>query len=96
MLRRHAHARTTFAGAPAPYAGRSASVRQSAARMLTSALRLIVAPFALVAAAIAGLAFAVLLPICGIATISEGIAGAAWRFARDAFTHLPHPRARQI
>ncbi len=96
MLRRHAHARTTFAEAAAPAGGRAASVRQSAARLVSVALRLMAAPFALAAAALAGVLFAVLLPICGIATISEGVARASWRFVREAFTRLPHPPARQI
>ncbi len=96
MPRPDADARTTFAGGSTSPAGRPAPVRQSAARMVTAALRLIVAPLALAAAAISGLLFAVLLPICGVATISEAIARAGWRFARDAFTHLPHPPARRI
>jgi hypothetical protein len=49
-----------------------------------------------VAAALAGLVFAVLLPICGIATISEGIAKASWRFVRETFTHLPSRQAHRI
>ncbi len=96
MLRRRVDARMTFAEAPAPHAGTSAPVRQSAARSVTWPLRLIVAPFALVAAAIAGILFAVLLPICGIATISEGIATGAWRIVRDAFEHVPRSSARRI
>jgi hypothetical protein len=59
-------------------------------------LRLIVAPFAVVAAAVAGLLFAVLLPICGIATICEGIAKTSWRFLRQPFSHLPHSPPRRI
>ncbi len=96
MLRRHLDARMTFAEAPGPYAGTPAPVRQSAARLVTMPLRLIVAPFALLAAAIAGVVFAVLLPICGIATISEGIAKGAWRFVRDSLERAPRSPARRI
>ncbi len=96
MLRQHVHARMTFAEAPGPHAGTPAPVRQSAARSVTWFLRLIVAPFALLAAAIAGILFAVLLPICGIATISEGIAKGAWRFVRGAFERAPRASPRRI
>ncbi len=95
MLRQGARARVDLVEAPAPPAGLAAPVRQSAASLASTVLRLMVAPFALAAAALAGLLFAVLLPICGVATISEGLARAAWRFARDAFTQ-PHPPARRI
>jgi hypothetical protein len=70
-------------------------MRQSAAPFLTTILRLIVAPFALAAAALAGIVFVVLLPICGIATVSEGIAKASWRFVRGAFAPLPDRHARR-
>ena len=96
MLRQDAHARTTFAGGPAAPPGGGAPVRHGAAQTAKAVLRLLAAPLALAAAALAGLLFAVLLPICGIATISEGIARSAWRFARDAFAHPPHPPARRI
>ncbi len=96
MLRQHAHARMTFAEARAPEPRRPAPVRQSAARRSGAVLRLIVAPLALAAAALAGILFAVLLPICGIATISEGIAKGAWRIVRDAFEHVPRSSARRI
>jgi hypothetical protein len=72
------------------------AVRQSAAESRPMVLRLIVAPFAVVAAAIAGLLFAALLPICGIATICEGIAKTSWRFLRQASPHVPQPPPRRI
>jgi hypothetical protein len=96
MLRQDAHLRTTFAGARDPSAGSPGSVRQRAASAVKTGLRLIVAPFALAAAAAAGLLFALLLPICGIATISEGIAKASWRFVRAAFAQVPHSPPRRI
>jgi hypothetical protein len=87
MMRHPVHDRASLAeGAGAP-------ARQSSAPAGAIALRLIVAPLAAIAAAVAGLLFAVLLPICGIATISEGIAKASWRFLRDTMAHLaPHAR----
>lgn len=96
MLRDDDEGRTSFAGGADAGAPRGAPVRRTAARWTTWVVRLIVAPLAGVAGAIAGLMFAVLLPICGIATICEGIAKASWRFARDAFQHVPHPPARRI
>jgi hypothetical protein len=63
---------------------------------MVAVVRLIVAPFALVAAALAGLVFAALLPICGIATICESFAKAAWRFVRDGFSREPHLPPRRI
>ncbi len=95
MVRHSVQARTTFAAAGATSSGEPADVRQSAARVSASTLRLIVAPFAALAAAVAGVAFAVLLPICGIATICEGFAKAAWRFVRDTFSRAPHVSARR-
>jgi hypothetical protein len=96
MLRQDVQARTTFAGDAPSSAAAPSSMRRSAARLAAVALRLIVAPFAAAAAALAGLAFAVLLPICGIATICEGIAKASWRLARDAFARRPHLPARRV
>jgi hypothetical protein len=96
MLRPDDQGRTTFAGDARSAPGGSASVRQSAAHSATVALRLIAAPFFGVAAALAGLLFAALLPICGIATISEGIAKAAWRFVRETFAQLPKRQPHRI
>lgn len=96
MLRPDDQGRTTFARDVDGARGGSAPVRQSAARPARIALRLIAAPIVCVAAALAGLVFAVLLPICGIATICEGIAKASWRFVRETFTHLPSRQAHRI
>jgi hypothetical protein len=96
MLRQHVRARTSFADASAEAPAADPGVRHSAARVVVRALRLIVAPVALASAALAGLLFAVLLPICGIATISEGIARASWRFVRESFARAPHAPARRI
>jgi hypothetical protein len=96
MLRQTAPSRTTFADGDETSPASKSPMRQSAATFGARALRLIVAPLALAAAALGGLVFAVLLPICGIATISEGIAKASWRFVREAFGPVPHRPARRI
>ncbi len=88
--------RTTFAAGTPRSPGGEPAVRRSAARVGAIAVRLVAAAVAALAAAMAGLVFAALLPICGIATISEGISKTAWRFVRETFEHLPHPRARRI
>ncbi len=95
MVRQDAHLRMTFARARDPSDGFLGFMRQSAAPFVTRTLRLIVAPFAAAAAALAGLVFVVLLPICGIATVSEGIAKASWRFVRGAFARAPDRPARR-
>lgn len=78
--------------ANAPLRGSSPSpAREPAASMRQSATpgsligRVLLAPFALVLAALAGLVYAVLLPICGIASIAEATARASWGIVRDAF-----------
>ncbi len=96
MFRPDDQGRTTFARDEDSARGGSAPMRQSAARQARIALRLIAAPIVCAAAALAGLVFAVLLPICGIATISEGIAKASWRFVRETFTFLPRRQAHRI
>ena len=88
-------ARTSFAPGGHRPAEKEPPVRRPAAQFAEAVVRLIVAPFAAVAAALAGLLFAALLPICGIATISEGIAKTAWRFVRETLAHLPHLPARR-
>jgi hypothetical protein len=54
---------------------------------------MLAAPFVLVAAALAGILFLILLPVCGLASIAEGIASAAWRLSRDLVSgrRRPHP-----
>ena len=96
MPRGEAEARSRFAAGGGRSHGDAPPVRRSAARGAVLLVRLIVAPFVALAAAVAGLLFAALLPICGIATISEGIAKAAWRFVRESLAQLPHLPARRI
>jgi hypothetical protein len=96
MPRQGVHSRTTLTGLPAPEGRSAAPVRRSAARPGAALARLLLAPFAAVVAAAAGLLFAVLLPICGIATIAEAVAKASWRLVRDALappaSHRPAHR----
>ena len=52
------------------------------ARRIAAPLRFILFPFAALLALAAGLVFVVLLPICGVASIAEGIFDASWREVR--------------
>jgi hypothetical protein len=82
--RQDAHPRTPFApGPPAPERG-PAAVRPAATRRWARARALLVAPFAGALAAIAGLAFLLLLPVCGIASIAGAVAKASWAAVREA------------
>ena len=59
-------------------------LRRKGARPLATLGRLLLAPFVAAAAALSGILFVVLLPVCGIASIAEGIARASWRWVRRA------------
>lgn len=84
MLRHNAHPPAT-SSTPLPIESRGvAAVRQGAAARGAAYLRVALAPIALLFAALGGAVFAILLPICGIATIAEGIARGAWAFVRGA------------
>ncbi len=96
MARPQIEPRTTFAAEGERRRANAPPVRRSAAVLAVIAVRLFVAPFAALAAALAGLVFAALLPICGIATICEGIATTAWRFVRETVAHRPHLPARRV
>jgi hypothetical protein len=88
-VRRAAHVGPLRA-APPPR-GRGADLpRHAVARALARTARIALAPVALLAAAVAGAVFLVLLPICGIATLAQGFARAAWDAARGA----PAPSGR--
>ncbi len=81
MLRQNATGRMSFADS-AGQSDPSESVRHSAAQRGRVALRVLAAPLVLVAGALAGAVFLILLPVCGIASIAEGVAREAWRFLR--------------
>jgi hypothetical protein len=89
MLRRFAQGRTSFAAVQSERSRPQVELRQGGARRLAAAGRMVAAVLRLIAAAIAGGVFVVLLPICGIASVAEGIARSCWRSACDA---LPRTR----
>ncbi len=81
MLRRFAVFRKTCASdAPASGCGKAGDWR-ILLHGVAAAARLLSVPLAALAAAAAGLVFLVLLPVCGIATLAEGLARACWRAA---------------
>ena len=69
----------------------TSGARQSDAR--SSVARVLLAPFALLLAALAGILYAVLLPICGVASIAEATARTSWGIVRDAFRRTRHRAA---
>ena len=78
MLRRIAQGRTSFAAVEIEQEIEEVDLRRGGARLLAALARIALAPLAAIAAGIAGAVFLVLLPICGIATIAEGVARACW------------------
>jgi hypothetical protein len=92
---RSVHPRTTFAAPPASAPDGAVRMRPFAAARWSAAGRVVLAPFALVLAAAAGVLFAILLPICGIATIAEAVARGGWAFVRGALSHPAEPRLHQ-
>jgi hypothetical protein len=89
MVRQVVQMRTTFAPEPSPsrpaFGEGRREVRQSAALPRSRVARLLLAPFAILAGAVSGVVFAVLLPICGIASIAEAMTRACWALVRSAF-----------
>ncbi len=66
-------------------------LRRKIARPAGTLARLLAAPFVAAAAALSGLLFVILLPICGIASIAEGIARASWGWVRRAVARREGP-----
>jgi energy-coupling factor transporter transmembrane protein EcfT len=92
VLRQNATDRMSFADSTGP-ADASESVRHSAAHRAAIALRVLSAPLVLAAVAVGGAIFLILLPVCGIASIAEGVAREGWRFLRVTFRSVvPHVR----
>jgi hypothetical protein len=56
-------------------------------------LGLLAAPVLALAAALAGLAFVLLLPLCGLASTLQGVAEWAWTLAKDLGRGRRHARA---
>jgi hypothetical protein len=82
--RRPAGPRPRWIAAPERPGPAGAPPRRPAARAWARAVRIAIVPLAALAAAGAGLVFLVLLPICGIATLAEGVARACWGAVRGA------------
>ena len=89
MLRRFARGRTSFAAVEVERRIERVALREGGVRRVAAVGRMVVLTLRLIAAALAGAVFVVLLPICGIASIAEGIARSCWRSACDV---LPHAR----
>lgn len=87
MVRHSVQSRTTFAAPPLVEGGGARDVRHVAARSWPVAVRVLLAPAVLACAALAGAVFAILLPLCGIATIAEAVAKRGWKFVRGALSH---------
>jgi hypothetical protein len=84
MPRQDVHPRTPFASPPPRASDGAPAVRSHAARRWGRVGRLLVAPFAAALAALAGLAWVLLLPVCGIASIANAVAQASWAAVREA------------
>jgi hypothetical protein len=65
--------------------------RQDAAG-LRRVLSLLAAPLVAVAAAVAGLCYVFLLPVCGLASVVQGLASSGWALAKD-LAHGRRPAA---
>lgn len=81
MIRQEAR-RAVFTAGEARAGEGEGPLRQKGARLVATLLRLLLAPLVALAAALSGALFVLLLPICGIASIAEGIARASWRQLR--------------
>ncbi len=57
--------------------------RPNAAAIDRGIVRLIVAPLALAGVLLGGALFVILLPVCGIASIAQGVATYCWRLLRS-------------
>ena len=80
--------RTTFA-TPPPLLGAPAGMWHGAARVTAAVGRVLLLPLVAAGGALAGLVLLVLLPICGITSIAEGVARAAGRRLRAGAHPLP-------
>jgi hypothetical protein len=85
-LRHLVHPRTTFAAPRREVDGPRRCLWQAAARRGVSIGAVLLAPLAVVAGVAGWLLFAILLPICGIATIAESLAHCSWKFLRGVFS----------
>ncbi len=93
MVRQTTTARISFADSPNQI-HRPEIARHGAARLLGQGVRLFAAPLVAIGAFLAGALYVILLPVCGIASIAQGLAAGGWRFLRA--TPLFGPRSRVI
>lgn len=88
MARRDATGRRSFAlGVPRPDSGRGTA--PLGAQAWLAWLRFLTAPFVAAVVAAAGIVYLILLPVCGIASIAEGVLRSGWRMLRG----LPHGKS---
>lgn len=69
-----------------PVVGRALPAQPLPRRYAAGWLRLagaLVAPLVAVVAALAGLLYAILLPVCGLASVAAGLATSGWQAAKD-------------
>jgi hypothetical protein len=92
MVRQLTAPRTSFADSPHQI-HQSESSRLGATTIRGIFMRLVVAPFAAIGLLAAGALFVILLPVCGIASIAQGLAAACWRFLCTTTRFGPRPRA---
>ena len=91
-MRQHATPRMTFATSPEARGARrdeSSIAARRRAGWVPSIARWVLVVLAAPIIALAGIAYVVLLPICGIASVLEGFLGAAWNWVRAS----AHPGA---
>jgi uncharacterized membrane protein len=95
MLRQHVASPSEFADPPRDGVRvPGAPVRRNATPLALRIAKVVLAPLVAVGAVVAGLGYVILLPVCGIATILEGLAKVAWRFVREAFRLVVPARPR--
>lgn len=75
--------RTPFAPPRARAGGGASPQRPVVAGGWALAARILVAPFAAALLAFAGLLYVLLLPVCGIASVANALARAAWSTLRE-------------
>lgn len=83
MLR---HRATLQASCVAPPQAAGATQRRAWRAVAARVVQILAIPFVAPAVLLAGALFLVLLPICGVASIAEGIATYGWRFCRRALS----------
>jgi hypothetical protein len=81
VTRRDVTGRRSFA-LEVPRAGSGRGAAPLGAQAWPAWLRVLTAPFVAAAVAAAGIVYLILLPVCGIASIAEGVLRSGWRMLR--------------